>query len=495
VSQNEKKTRVLSLVLPILLLGLADHGATAQEQSGRFSQTGSMTTPRRDHTATLLTNGKVLLAGGARDDSTFASAELYDASTGTFIATGNMSLARWGQTATLLPDGRVLIAGGSDLASSELYDPATGIFTATGSMSTPRTGHTATLLADGRVLIAGGSYWNGSTYDILSAELYDASTGIFTATGSMHHAWIEPTATLLSDGRVLIAGADQGGAGGELYSPSTGMFTGDGYQTDAFDYNASLLMDGTVLISGGGNSDPGYSLADAELYDARAGTFAATGRMEACRFWHSSTLLPDGTVLIAGGDGRYCSATNQGFSSLANAELYVPSGKVFAATGNMTRARQNHTATLLNDGTVLIAGGTDFGNSAIAYEFPIRAELYQPALLIAGPKLFSHSGEGEGQGLIWHGDTGQIVSPDNPAVPGEVLSMYATGLVHGSVIPPQVAVGSRLAEILYFGDAPGYPGYGQVNFRVPNSAASGPSVAVRLTYLGRPSNAVTIGVR
>jgi uncharacterized protein (TIGR03437 family) len=85
--------------------------------------------------------------------------------------------------------------------------------------------------------------------------------------------------------------------------------------------------------------------------------------------------------------------------------------------------------------------------------------------------------------------------PDNPAVPGEILSMYATGLVDGAVIPPQVAVGSQLAEILYFGDATGYPGYDQVNFRVPNSAASGPTVSVRLTYLSRPSNEVTIGVR
>ena len=264
------------------------------------------------------------------------------------------------------------------------------------------------------------------------------------------------------------------------------MFTAGGNPRDEFSYNASLLMNGTVLITGGGNSDPGDSLAEAELYDPFTGAFAATGRMKVCRFWHSSTLLPDGSVLIAGGDGRYCADTPQVFSSLASAELYDPSGKVFAGIDNLTRARQNHTATLLNDGTVLIAGGLDFGNSAIAYDYVIRAELYQPALLIAGPRLFSLLGDGRGQGVVWHPETGQITSPDNPAVAGEALSMYTTSLADGAVIPPQLAIGGHLAEILYFGNAPGYPGYDQVNFRVPNGVASGSAISVRLTYLGRP---------
>jgi len=151
--------------------------------------------------------------------------------------------------------------------------------------------------------------------------------------------------------------------------------------------------------------------------------------------------------------------------------------------------------TLLNDDTVLIAGGLDFGNSAIAYDYVTRAELYQPALLIAGPKLFSLSGDGRGQGAIWHASTGQIASANDPAAAGDVLSMYTTSLAKGAVIPPQVAIGGQLAEILFFGDAPGYPGYYQVNFRMPAGVAPGSVVSVRLTYLTRPSNEVTMVAR
>jgi uncharacterized protein (TIGR03437 family) len=109
--------------------------------------------------------------------------------------------------------------------------------------------------------------------------------------------------------------------------------------------------------------------------------------------------------------------------------------------------------------------------------------------------LFSLSGDGNGQGAIWHSATGLIASSQNPAVAGEILSMYTTSLAEGGVVPPQVAIGGKLTEILFFGDAPGYPGYFQVNFRVPRGVVPGSVVPVRLTYIGRPSNAVTIGVQ
>jgi uncharacterized protein (TIGR03437 family) len=115
--------------------------------------------------------------------------------------------------------------------------------------------------------------------------------------------------------------------------------------------------------------------------------------------------------------------------------------------------------------------------------------------LIPAPALFSVSGDGRGLGAIWHAGTGQIASPSSPAVAGEVLSMYTTSLADGSVIPPQVVIGGRLAEVLFFGAAPGYPGYYQVNFRVPVRVAPGAAVPVRLTYLGRSSNDVSIGVQ
>jgi len=160
----------------------------------------------------------------------------------------------------------------------------------------------------------------------------------------------------------------------------------------------------------------------------------------------------------------------------------------------MINGRISFTATLLKDGTVLIAGGLDPTlNSPIA-----GAELYHPLSVTPAPALFSLSGDGRGQGAIWHAATGQAATEDTPAVAGEAQSMYTTSLNEGSVIPPQVAIGGLLAEILFFGDAPGYPGYpgfNQVNVLVPGGIVPGSAVRVRLTYLGRPSNQVAIAVR
>ncbi|MHB9140008.1 MAG: Kelch repeat-containing protein, partial [Victivallaceae bacterium] len=165
---------------------------------------GSMGSAKNSHTATLLPNGKILVAGGYNGAS-ISLAELYDPATKTFSATGSMSSAREGHSATLLPNGKVLVAGGSGagiLSSAELYDPAAGTFSATGSMSSARTAHTATLLPNGKVLVAGG--YNGAS--ISTAELYDPAAGTFSATGSMGAARYAYTATLLPNGKVLVAG-------------------------------------------------------------------------------------------------------------------------------------------------------------------------------------------------------------------------------------------------------------------------------------------------
>jgi hypothetical protein len=203
------------------------------------------------------------------------------------------------------------------------------------------------------------------------------------------------------------------------------------------------------------------------------------------RFSHTATPLGDGTVLIAGGNqviayGAYIAS--------ASAEIYDPTTGTFSRTGDMTTGRFNHTATLLLDGTVLIAGG-----GGVAFQG--SAEIYKPPVPVPAPALFSLSGDERGQGAIWHAATGQVASANNPAIAGEALSMYTTSLLDGGVIPPQVAIGGRLAETLFFGKAPGYPGFNQVNIRVPSAIAPGPNVPVRLIYLGRPSNEVTIGVQ
>ena len=177
-------------------------------------------------------------------------------------------------------------------------------------------------------------------------------------------------------------------------------------------------------------------------------------------------------------------------SGAPGADLYAPATGTFYSAGNMTTGRHLHTSTLLRDGTVLIAGGYSIWPLATS-----SAELYKPPVLQPAAALSSLSGDGTGQGAILHAGTPQVVSSDNRAVVGEALEIYCTGLADGSVIAPQVAIGGRMAEVLFFGKAPGYSGLNQVNVRVPSDVASGPAVPVRLTYLGRPSNEVTIGMR
>jgi hypothetical protein len=370
-----------------------------------FSPTGSMAMGRFGHSATLLLDGRVLVAGG--QDATGGesdSAELYDPATGQFSQTGPMIYPHISPAAVLLGDGRVLVTGGplgtvlKRDSSAELYDPSTGKFTVTGFMKVARTGQGTVLLPDGRVLFAGGAttllakdkqgfYYPGDDIVLGSAELYDPATGQFTMTGSMGTALEGPTATLLPDGRVLIAGgsvqASSDGwkptASAELYNPATGRFSRTGYMTTArVGHTATMLPDGRVLIVGG--DGPSGPLASAEVYDPATGKFSPTGRMAMVRTDHTATLLPNGRVLIAGG----ADAVDDSLAAniLASAELYDPATGTFSPAGSMATGRQSQTATLLADGRVLIAGGAD----GLPPPTPLMmttvalssAELYQP---------------------------------------------------------------------------------------------------------------------
>ncbi|MGD1097039.1 MAG: kelch repeat-containing protein [Bryobacteraceae bacterium] len=476
----------------IMLVSLAGHSGLAQS-AGTFSATGSMTTARTWHTATLLANGKVLITGGELGSNALITAELYDPDSGVFAPTGDMTAPRFWHTATLLPDGKVLVAGGSassnafiPMNSAEIYDPSTGTFAVTGNMIFGHVCQQANLLGNGKVLILGGSGANGQ---VPYAELYDPATGTFAAAGtyasdtSGFNTCQGAVSTLLPDGRVLIVWEEDAA---ELYDPDAGTFTPTG-KPIAQSYNdglptATLLMNGQVLVAGGAD-DGDLGGTSAELYDSGAGTFTATGNMITGHVLDTATLLPDGTVLIAG-SFLYPGA-------LANAELYSPATGTFTTTGNMITARGGgYQATLLNGGQVLVTGGF-----APYPAITSSAEIYHPLALVPAPVLFSLPGDGRGQGAIWHATTGQVPSASNPAITGEALAMYTTSLAEGGVIPPQVAIGGRLAEILFFGDAPGYPGFNQVNIRVPCGIAPGSDVPVRLTYLGRSSNEVTIAVQ
>jgi Bacterial Ig-like domain (group 3)/Bacterial Ig-like domain (group 2) len=288
-----------------------------------------------------------------------------------FRLTGSMITVRAFNTATTLQNGQVLIVGGyaggvNEIGACELFNPATGTFAPTGSLNIPRAWHTATLLQNGQVLIAGGeaTYSNGNGYKPTQAELYDPATGLFSYTGNLNLGRFGDTATLLQNGMVLIAGGDfSTGKTAELYDPVAGTFAYTGsLNTPLWDHSATLLNDGTVLIAGGDNIQPSYTspIVGTEIYNPAAGTFTPTGNLNIARENHTATLLASGKVLIAAGSGSQ--------ANLASAEIYDPVAKVFTLTGNLSYARATDTATLLNSGQVLIVGSQTLG----------VAELYDP---------------------------------------------------------------------------------------------------------------------
>lgn len=363
-------------------------GFTIQAALG-FAATGSMQTPRFDHTATLLNTGEVLVAGGSskvflgqfspepEPGDALATAELYDLANGTFSSTGSMATARTRQSATLLLDRRVLVAGGEDaagnvLASAELFDPSKGTFSAAGgSMTTPRIGFTAALLNDGtgRVLLTGGKDSNGNV--LATAELFDPSTATFSATtGSMTTPRENQTASLLSNGKVLITGGDNSAGPlntAELFDPSTQTFTAtSGSMTVARSgHTATVLHDGTVLL---------VSNLTAEIYDPNNDTFTATGSLlpGVGRTGFTATLRNDGTVLVAGGMGNFTCGYRVLHASFATAELFDPATGSFSQLGSMSVRRSSHAAALLANGQVLLSGGLDLTTQFVPMRCPTQ---------------------------------------------------------------------------------------------------------------------------
>ncbi len=385
------KEGILRLDQPMLDLWLqkvdearAGHESKRRPAPGTIRLTGNMEVDRSWHRAILLPNGKVLVTGGLDSyGNALASAELYDPATGEFTDAGKMNSRRYAHSATLLKNGKVLFVGGGEgketrdtLSSAEIYDPNTGLFTPTGMLKTARLAHEATLLADGRVLITGGMGGNGDASWLASAEIYDPATETFNETGKMREARVDHTATLLNNGKTLIAGGygNTGARNGvtssaELYDPQTGSFSlVSNMNFHRFKHSAVLLNDGKVLIVGGiaSSSNP-RQYTTAELFDPATNSFVNTGDMVLDRYKvrNAAVRLQNGKVFIAGGSWGF--------------EIYDPATGTFSMnTGRMNMTRYYSTATLLPNGDVVIIGGYSGIQPEDFYHSSASAWIYSP---------------------------------------------------------------------------------------------------------------------
>jgi Kelch motif/Galactose oxidase, central domain len=361
----------IALIITSFAIAAAAFRDTSEAQVGTVSSAQPMLEPRSGHTATLLPNGKVLIAGGMRRNQDFyKSAELYDPPSGRFFATGEMSLGRVGQIAVLLGSGKVLVAGGwvghACTDSAELYDPSTGKFTLLAArMATRRGGARATILPNGDVLITGGAD-HDSPGGIVSAELFRVSDMSFHAVSPMHFARLSHTATLLRDGRVLVVGGrgDKVNTVAEIFDPKTQRFAETGsLATARYKHTAGLLPDGRVLVAGGSDErDWSGNLNSAEIYDPRTGKFSHAPSLISARFKlpEQAVAMQSGELLIAGGSSKV--------------ELFDSgAGKFVVASGEIGGPWHFMSETRLQDGRVLLAGGYANNDRATA-----QAWIYKP---------------------------------------------------------------------------------------------------------------------
>ncbi|MGI8686220.1 MAG: kelch repeat-containing protein [Acidimicrobiales bacterium] len=371
--------------------------ATCPAGQARAGCPGGMNTPRYLHATVLLDPpacqgerppadypcGQVLVAGGQQSlcvgtcPQPLDSAELYDPGTGSWRRTAPMVVARGEFTATLLPDGRVLAVGGhaeganKGLGSAELYDPVAETWAPTGALLSARFSHAATLLDGprcdrkgspawcGRVLVSGGTETESGRSPVSSAETYDPGTGRWSRVLDMADARAGHTATLLSDGALLVSGGSQSTgsrsigmrSSAELFDPDEGMWRPTGAMAVArYAHTATLLADGRVLVVGGiDGASPDNALtylASAEVYDPATGNWSPAGLPRGERAAHTATLLSDGRVLVAGGGPPF--RIGSAAPSLATVEIFEPTTSRWEQVGSLHHARANHGAVRLD---------------------------------------------------------------------------------------------------------------------------------------------------
>jgi hypothetical protein len=345
--------------------------ASTPAEPWQWSSAGTMTTARSFHTTTLLLDGRVLLAAGRSGgypDVSLSSAEIYDPVSGTFRATASLNTVRHQHSATLLPDGRVLVVGGYNpsqgwLSSAEIYDPATGQWSITRPIFAHGVTHTATLLKDGRVLVMAGTIQSGSGGPDDRVEIFDPKTNRWQQAALHENTGGNQTATLLIDGRVLIAG---GSADPAIYDPTSDTWQPAGsLAVDRVFTRAVLLQDGNVLLLGGLHPQNAGVINSVEIYDPSSNAWRQAASLAQARFSHTATLLPDGRVLVTGGARLWETSWDDARAILSSVEMYDPASDTWSALPPLQQARAGHTATLLPDGRVLVTGGRAAHNGVL----------------------------------------------------------------------------------------------------------------------------------
>ena len=287
-----------------------DSGGAAALVDPAWTPAASMHSPRVDHTATRLPDGRVLVAGG-RNGASLATAELYDPGVNTWTIVPPMKHAHFYHTATLLGGSRVLVTGGYDVSTTnstiyaEIYDTGLNTWTAVAPMGVSRSNHTATLLQSGKVLIAGGT--SNALTSLANAETYDPGANIWASTGSMGTPRYSHTAELLASGEVLVLGGNDSTAAflytatTALYNPTTNSWTAAQSLGVPRGYFASaLLPDGTVLAIGGISTNSAL-LSSAERYNRLTNLWTPAGSMSVARYLHAATVMSDSKVMVQGG--------------------------------------------------------------------------------------------------------------------------------------------------------------------------------------------------
>lgn len=448
--------KLLSPALAALLASLTGQdycwGQPVALNNPRWITAGKLNTAREYHTATLLSDGRVLVAGGSAwvqfgnggfASGPYDSSEIFDSATEAWRPTGSLNISRSGHTATLLPTGHVLVAGGwrgfsGVTASAELYHPATGTWRNTGSLITgPRYAHTATLLADGRVLIVGGI---AGRDDPRSAELYDPATERWSPTGSPSVVSAFHTTVLLPDGKVLAIGNRTCTNTAELYDPETGRWSAT-FSPPVFGCadSSTLLPDGQVLVAGNGQT---------QSYNPATGEWSASTRLTSVGARHTAALLPNGQVMAAGGwDG--------GDLSVQGVELYDPVDGTWGLTTAFRRPRAGHTATRLLNGKVLVAGGID-GYCCDSRDTLDTAELFDLGPPQTGTLTSVSAASYRGVGLA----------------PGDLAAAFGAGLptqLAGISVRVKDSAGSERPAPVFFASPT------QITYQIPPDTAPGPA--------------------